>query len=474
MTYLQPLVLSGGAGTRLWPASRARYPKQLLPLVGETTMLQATLERLANTAWSDNPPIVCCNDAHRFLVAQQLQEIACAADVIVEPAARNTAPAVAIAALHALQKDEHSLLLVMPADHNIADPLKFRESLTTGLDAAMDGNLVTFGVTPHEPKTGYGYIEVASSDSDYAPVKSFVEKPDLTTATQYVDGGRHFWNAGIFMFSARNYLDELGRYMPAILAACEKSMAGQEFAAGFIYPQREAFLACPSMSIDYAVMEKTERAAMVPLDAGWTDVGSWSALHDIADKDRDENFTTGDAVLLNCKNSYVSSKSRLVAAVGVEDLVVLETKDSVVVIPKSRSEDIRKLVDLLKENGRPEVELAREVFRPWGSFDSLESDDGFQVKRLVVNPGAILSLQAHERRAEHWIVVRGTARVTLNDDEFDLGVNEATFVPIGAKHRIANPGTEPVHIIEVQCGDYLGEDDIVRFADDYGRAGTNT
>jgi mannose-1-phosphate guanylyltransferase/mannose-6-phosphate isomerase len=477
MSILQAVILSGGSGSRLWPASRAMRPKQLLSLYGKQTMLQDTAARLDGLAGDARPPIVVCNEAHRFLVAQQLEGIGCRAEVLVEPEGRNTAPAAAIAALHALQNapgDDPPVLLVMPADHVIRDLPRFYAAVQVALGAALEGSLVTFGVVPQAAHTGYGYIEADAADDLAVPVRSFVEKPDLETATGYVSGGRHFWNGGIFIFRADTYLDELEKHAPQIVAACREAMAAAETNADFLRPGRDAFLSCPPDSIDYAVMEKTENAVMVKLDAGWSDVGSWSALHGIAEKDSAGNVVSGDSVLVDCTDSYISSDSRLVAAVGVDNLVIIETKDSVAVVNMDRSEDVRKLVDQLKDAGRAEVSLARQVYRPWGSYDSLDADDGFQVKRLIVNPGAVLSLQMHHRRAEHWVVVRGTARVTLNDDEFDLHVNESTFIPVGARHRIANAGSEPVHIIEVQCGDYLGEDDIVRFEDQYGREGTNT
>ena len=476
MSTIQPVILSGGSGSRLWPISRSMRPKQLLALHGQQTMLQDTAARLAGFAIKTAAPIVVCNESHRFMVAEQLQNLAESPTIIVEPEGRNTAPAVCLAAVRAIENHDQSgqmpLLLVMPADHVIQRPQKFHDALEAAIPAAAAGNLITFGIVPTYPSTGYGYIELQQGGESPGPVRSFVEKPDLATAKKYVEGGRHFWNSGIFLFRADTYLDGLNEFEPGIVAACRNAINHAADLVDFVRPDAEAFLASPADSIDYALMEKTTKAMMIPMDAGWSDVGSWSALHEIADKDQSGNTTDGDIQLVDCKDSFVIGQSRLVTAVGVENLVIVETKDAVTVVNKHQSESVKELVDQLKSADREEVALGREVFRPWGSYDCLDEDDGFQVKRLIVNPGAVLSLQLHHKRAEHWIVVRGTARITLNDDEFDLTVNESTYIPIGARHRIANPGDEPVHIIEVQCGSYLGEDDIVRFEDQYGREGT--
>lgn len=473
-----PVILSGGAGTRLWPASRAMYPKQLLPLVTDRTMLQETALRLRNKANLADRGIVVCNEAHRFLVAEQLREIGVSASILLEPEGRNTAPAVALAAMVALQDtrdgDDQPLLLVMPADHVIDDARSFAEAIEKGEGQAQAGTLVLFGIVPTSAHTGYGYIESDVRADSASPIDSFVEKPDKKTAIRLLKSNRYFWNAGIFLFRADRYLEELEKYAPEMVAACRKSMDAATTDTDFIRPNAEAFRACPSDSIDYAVMEKTDEAALVPLDAGWSDVGSWAELHKVSDKDDEGNSLLGDVVIHACKDSYISGASRLVTAVGLDGVVIIENKDSVLVAAKEKSQDVKDLVDELRRRDRDETELHRQVFRPWGSYDSLDSEDGFQVKRLIVNPDAVLSLQKHAHRAEHWTVVRGRARITLDDKEFDLAVNESTYIPIGSVHRIANPFDEPVHIIEVQCGDYLGEDDIVRLEDNYGRQGTNT
>jgi mannose-1-phosphate guanylyltransferase/mannose-6-phosphate isomerase len=478
MDRIQAVIMAGGSGSRLWPVSRSMYPKQLLPLVSERTMLQETVARLDGLDSLADDCIVVCSEAHRFLVAEQLAGMSPAARLLLEPSGRNTAPAIALAALYALSQaregDGDPVLLVLSADHVIEESRAFHAAAGMALAAARDGALVTFGVVPTSPHTGYGYIEADAEGAAPVDIRSFVEKPDAATARAYLDGGRHFWNSGMFMFRADRYLEELETHAPDILIACRAAMDSATSDPDFVRPCREAFLACRADSIDYAVMEKTQRAKMVPLDAGWNDVGSWEALYALAERDGEGNVTVGDTLLYGARNSLVSSESRLVAAVGIDGLVIVETRDAVLIADRKHAQDVKQLVDALNRAERPETAFHREVFRPWGSFDSLEHQDGFQVKRLVVNPGAVLSLQLHHHRAEHWVVVKGTARITLNDDEFDLNVNESVYVPVGAKHRIANTGTEPVHIIEVQCGDYLGEDDIVRFEDNYGREGTTT
>jgi len=437
-------------------------------------MLQETALRVEGLEGSTGECIVVCNEAHRFLVAEQLLEINQAAQIVLEPEGRNTAPAVALAAFLAREKNDNAVLLVMPADHVIADIKAFQDAVDSGMSAALNGDLVTFGIVPTRTETGFGYIEATTDGNAAVAVKSFVEKPNLATAESYVAGGEHFWNSGMFLFGVDAYLDALKEFAPEIFDACERSISDHVNDTDFIRPDAEAFRTCPSDSIDYAVMEKTDAAMMVPLNAGWSDVGSWAALHDVRDKDADGNTIDGDVIVHDCKGAFIQAENQLVAVVGLEDVIVIQTKDATLVESKKSSQDVKHIVDRLKAQDREETALHRQVFRPWGSYDSIDGDDGFQVKRLIVNPGAVLSLQKHAQRAEHWVVVRGKAQITRNDDVFELGVNESTYIAIGDVHRIANPFDEPVHIIEVQCGDYLGEDDIVRLEDNYGREGTTT
>jgi mannose-1-phosphate guanylyltransferase / mannose-6-phosphate isomerase len=466
-----PVILSGGSGTRLWPLSRELYPKQLLPLVGKETMLQDTLRRLEGLEHVAEP-IIVCNEEHRFLVAEQLRQIGVKpAAILLEPAGRNTAPAVALAAATALQEREQGedpVLLVLPADHVIRDAGAFQAAVAAGEKLARDGKLVTFGVVPSHPETGYGYIRAAARDGA-AAVQQFVEKPNTALAEEYVASGEYYWNSGMFMFTAGRYIEELRTHRPEIVTQCVAAVAGAKADLDFIRVDRAAFEECPSDSIDYAVMENTAHAWVVPLDAGWSDVGSWSSLHDACEADSAGNVAVGDVLIEDASNCYLFSESRLVAAVGLADCVVVETKDAVLVAPRDRVQDVKLIVERLKAEGRYETSLHREVFRPWGSYDSVDQGDRFQVKRIVVNPGAQLSLQMHHHRAEHWIVVQGTARVTRGDDTFLLGENESTYIPMGTTHRLENPGKVPLHLIEVQSGAYLGEDDIVRFEDTYGR-----
>jgi mannose-1-phosphate guanylyltransferase/mannose-6-phosphate isomerase len=468
---LVPVILSGGSGTRLWPLSRELYPKQLLPLVAERTMLQETVARTAGLP-DLGAPIVVCNESHRFMVAEQLRELGTTARaIILEPLGRNTAPAVAIAALVASEgaPADDPVLLVLPADHVIRDVAAFKTAVMLGRTAAKAGGLVTFGVAADRAETGYGYIRRADDPGPVFRVAEFVEKPDTATARRYVESGEYFWNSGMFMFHASVFLAELGRHAPAMLAACRASLAAAGSDLDFLRLPAPEFAACPSDSIDYAVMEKTDAAVVVPLDAGWSDVGSWSALADALPRDEDGNVIAGDVIVEDSTGSYLHSTSRLIAAVGLRDHVVVETKDAVLVAARDRVQDVKQLVATLKARGRYETSLHREVFRPWGSYDSIDSGARFQVKRLVVKPGATLSLQLHHHRAEHWVVVSGTARITRGEEVFTLNENESTYIPIGVKHRIENPGKIPLHIIEVQSGTYLGEDDIVRFEDRYGR-----
>lgn len=475
---LIPVILSGGSGTRLWPLSRELYPKQLLPLVGKGTMLQETLARVRGVD-KVGAPIVVCNESHRFLVAEQLREIdADPQAILLEPVGRNTAPAVAVAAMAAVaggpandRSHDDAVLLVLPADHVIHDVEAFRTAIAVGRKAAEQGKLVTFGVVPNKPETGYGYIRRAAGEGPAFPIAQFVEKPDLATATKYVESKEYFWNSGMFMFRATAVLDELRSLAPEIYQACAQAFSIAKRDLDFTRLSAKEFGACPSDSFDYAVMEKTRHGVVVPLDAGWSDVGSWSALHEAVPADASNNVCLGDVLTEDTSGCYLQSTSRLVAVVGLRDHVVVETKDAVLVAPKDRVQDVKQLVAQLKKQGRYETSLHREVFRPWGSYDSIDSGERFQVKRLTVKPGAEMSLQLHHHRAEHWIVVAGTARITRGDETFLLEENQSTYIPLGARHRIANPGKIPLHIIEVQSGTYLGEDDIVRFEDKYGREG---
>ncbi|WP_240126363.1 mannose-1-phosphate guanylyltransferase/mannose-6-phosphate isomerase [Thermomonas alba] len=467
MTKLQPVLLSGGSGTRLWPLSREAYPKQFLPLADEVTMLQATWRRVAPLA--DAAPIVVAGEDHRFLVAEQLRQIGAPTPaILLEPAGRNTAPAIAAAALQAMAAGDDPLLLVLPSDHVVRDLAAFRAAVRAAMPAAEAGRLVTFGIVPAAPETGFGYIQAAPGEG-VRPVLRFVEKPDAATARAYLDAGGYYWNSGMFLLRASRYLDELQRFRPDILAAVRAAFAAAARDGDFIRLDKTAFAACPSDSIDYAVMEKTDAAAVLPVDIGWNDVGSWSALWEVSAQDADGNAHHGDVIAIDSRNSYAYAR-RLVALVGVDDLVVVETDDAVLVARKDRVQQVKDVVARLKDEARPQAVLHREVHRPWGSYDSIDIGDGFQVKRIKVKPGARLSLQSHARRAEHWVVVRGTARVTRDNDVFDLFPNQSTYIPIGARHRLENPGSEMLELIEVQSGDYLGEDDIVRYEDAYGRS----
>jgi mannose-1-phosphate guanylyltransferase / mannose-6-phosphate isomerase len=480
---ITPVILSGGAGTRLWPLSRELYPKQLLPLTSQRTMLQETVLRLQGLPVTG--PVIVCNEAHRFLVAEQLRQLqAKPLATVLEPAGRNTAPAIALAAHAALAAAAQAagadavldpVLLVLPADHVIRDVAAFQQAVQRALAAAQSGQLATFGVVPLIPETGYGYIQrgAAASAGAYR-IARFVEKPEAERAQQFLTSGEYYWNSGMFMFRAQRYLEELARFAPEIARVCAAAWGAAKADLDFTRVDAKIFEACPADSIDYAVMEKTTDAVVVPLDAGWSDVGSWSALHEATDADACGNVTHGDIVIEDTHGSYLHAQSRLVAAVGLKDHVVVETKDAVLVAPRARVQDVKKLVQQLKKNGRYEHALHREVFRPWGSYDSLGAGPRFQVKLLRVKPGAVLSLQMHHHRAEHWVVVSGSARITRDDDVFMLYENQSTYIPVGVKHRIENPGSIVLEIIEVQSGSYLGEDDIVRFEDRYGRSGTNT
>lgn len=464
-----PVLLSGGSGTRLWPYSRSLYPKQFLPLTGDRTLLQQTVERLqGSVAHADS--IVICNNDHRFMVAEQLRAIGAKPSAIVlEPAARNTAPAVALAALQATRHHEDPVLLVLPADHAINNLPAFHKAIEQAADAARQDKLVTFGIVPTHAETGYGYIR-ASGDKAVRPVAEFVEKPDAATAEHYLKSGDYFWNSGMFAFRAETFLQELEKHAPDILNASREALDKARSDLDFIRADQEAFGKCPEDSIDYAVMEKTDKAVVIPLDAGWSDVGSWQALWDIAEKDADGNACKGDVITEDSHNNYIQSDRKLVATLGVDDLVVVETDDAILVAARDKVQNVKTLVNRLKAEQRSETKLHRKVYRPWGYYDSVDNGERFQVKRIVVNPGHQLSLQMHHHRAEHWIVVSGTAMVTRDDTEELISENESTFIPLGVKHRLKNPGSIPLEMIEVQSGSYLGEDDIVRFEDTYGRS----
>ena len=475
-----PVIMAGGSGTRLWPLSRQLHPKQFLPLVSEKTMLQETCERLSGI--EHKPPLLICGENHRFTVAEQLRQADFEFDhILLEPEGRNTAPAVALAALQAMKvvseddnPDSEPVLLVLAADHVIKDDQAFVSAVNSALPFAHQGRLVTFGIVPKTPETGYGYIKAGDSlDTNVATamkVDEFVEKPDLKTAESYLSSGNYLWNSGMFMFKASQFLSELEAQRPDILAVCRQSMECASVDIDFIRPDTDIFITCPEDSIDYAVMEKTESAVVVPMDCGWSDVGSWSALWDVADKDENGNATKGDVLTLDSKDCFIQSNHKLVATVGLKDVVIVESDDAIMVANKNRVQDVKAIVSQLKEQGRSEASLHRKVYRPWGSYDGIDSGERFQVKRIVVKPGGKLSLQMHHHRAEHWIVVSGTAVVTKGDKEFILSENESTYIPIGETHRLENPGAIPLEMIEVQSGSYLGEDDIVRMEDSYGRS----
>jgi len=464
-----PVILSGGSGTRLWPLSRGQYPKQFLPLVSEHTMLQETMLRLSGVA-ELQAPIAVCNEGHRFMMAEQLWEIGTRpAAIILEPIGKNTAPAVAMAALTA--KSEDDVLLILPADHVISDKPAFHKAVEQANQLAKQGFLVTFGIVPTEPETGYGYIKRDNTPVGNAfKVAAFVEKPNLETAKQYLDSGEYFWNSGMFAFTAGNFLAELEKFNPAMLQACRRAHAAAKVDLDFVRLDKESFSACPSDSIDYAVMEKSDKVVVIPLDAGWNDVGSWSALWDVTDKDESGNAISGDVLTVDTKNSFIFSEHKLVTVIGVSDLIVVETKDAVMIASKDRVQDVKEIVNQLKKQGRAEAESHRKVYRPWGHYDSVDTGERHQTKRLVVKPGAKLSVQKHHHRAEHWVVVKGTALVTKGDQTLLITENESTFIPLGTVHSLENPGVIPLEIVEVQSGSYLGEDDIVRFGDHYGRS----
>ncbi|UDL06620.1 mannose-1-phosphate guanylyltransferase/mannose-6-phosphate isomerase [Marinobacter sp. CA1] len=463
------VILSGGSGTRLWPLSREAYPKQFLPVVTDDTLLAETIQR--GLQLDENARVMAItNEDHRFVVAAQLHAQASqrTEGIILEPVGRNTAPAIALAALAAgAESDE--LLLVMPSDQVLKDMKAFRDAVDKGAEAARAGKLVTFGIVPSSPHTGYGYIKAGKDQGGYADVAAFVEKPNEARAQEYLDEGGYLWNSGMFLFRADRYLEELAEHQPAMLAACRQAWDGKEGDMDFIRVAREAFEACPDDSIDYAVMEKTRDAVVVPLDAGWSDVGSWSALWEIQPQDEHGNVCRGDVITEDVSGSYIHSESRLIAALGVDDHVIVETDDVVLVADRSRVQEVKKLVAKVKASGRLEHRFHKKVHRPWGTYEGVAQGDRFQVKRITVNPGASLSLQKHHHRAEHWVVVKGTANVHRGEETLLLTEDQSTYIPLGVTHRLTNPGVIPLELIEVQTGSYLGEDDIVRFEDTYNR-----
>ncbi|ENY9560520.1 mannose-1-phosphate guanyltransferase [Escherichia coli] len=472
-SLITPIILAGGSGTRLWPLSRVLYPKQFLKLNGNLTMLQATVERLNDMECDD--PIVICNEQHRFIVAEQLRQINKLTDnIILEPFGRNTAPAIALAALLKLKKSqqEDSIMLVLAADHVVTNKVAFSQSVKNAIPSARSGKMVTFGIIPERPETGYGYIRrgAAYENSDNVfHVDKFIEKPDLETAEKYLASGEYYWNSGMFLFRASRYLRELKKFRPDILDACENAMANMTSDLNFVRIDEESFSECPDESIDYAIMEATTDAIVVPMNAGWSDVGSWSSLWEISSKDRYGNSCFGDVIKYSTENSYVYAESGLVTTVGVKDLVVVQTKDAVLIADRNAVQDVKKVVEQIKADGRHEHRVHREVYRPWGKYDSIDAGDRYQVKRITVKPGEGLSVQMHHHRAEHWVVVAGTAKVTIDGDIKLLGENESIYIPLGATHCLENPGKIPLDLIEVRSGSYLEEDDVVRFADRYGR-----
>ncbi|PMG42158.1 mannose-1-phosphate guanylyltransferase/mannose-6-phosphate isomerase [Shewanella sp. 10N.286.52.B9] len=465
-----PVIMAGGSGSRLWPLSRQQFPKQFLTLLGNDSMLQTTAQRLKGIEHA--PALVICNEEHRFSVAEQFRanEIK-TSGIILEPVGRNTAPAIALAAMHALKGGDDPLLLVLAADHVIKDEAAFCTSVEQAVPFAQADRLVTFGIVPTAPETGYGYIkrgEMQCANAGYS-VAQFVEKPNLTTAKEYLASGEYYWNSGMFLFKASTYLAELKIYRPEMFNSCEQAIAAPQADLDFIRIDKAAFEACPDDSIDYAVMEKTSQAVVVPMDCGWSDVGSWSALWEVSDKDENGNACRGDVINIDTRNTYVHATEKLVTTIGLDDVVVVETKDAILVAKQSEVQEVKNIVAHLKTEERSEWQHHREVYRPWGKYDSIDNGDRFQVKRITVKPGEKLSIQMHHHRAEHWIVVTGTAKVTNGDREILLTENQSTYIPVGVVHALENPGKVPLELIEVQSGSYLGEDDIVRFEDRYGR-----
>ncbi|WP_182026363.1 mannose-1-phosphate guanylyltransferase/mannose-6-phosphate isomerase [Vibrio rotiferianus] len=465
---ITPVIMAGGTGSRLWPMSRALHPKQFLRLTSQYSMLQETALRVGGVTQQNN--IVICNEDHRFLAAEQLREIDRLGNIILEPVGKNTAPAIALAAFQLSQTDPETLMLVLAADHVIQDRLAFEKSVLAARLAAEKGKMVTFGIVPTHAETGYGYIRRGGKVDEGFEVEQFVEKPSKELALQYVDTGAYYWNSGMFMFKASRYLEELKLHRPDIYSVCEQAMKTKTGDLDFTRISEDIFNECPSDSIDYAVMEKTQDAVVIPLDAQWSDVGAWSALWDISEKDSAGNVRKGDIIVHNSTNSYFNAEQKVIAAVGVDNLVVIETKDAVLVANKDQVQDVKEIVEHLKSNGRTEHHIHREVYRPWGKYDSIDYGERDQVKRITVNPGEKLSIQMHHHRSEHWIVVAGTAKVTNGEQTILVSEDQSTYIPLGTIHALENPGKIPLEMIEVQTGSYLGEDDIVRFEDRYGRS----
>ena len=465
---ITPIILSGGSGTRLWPLSRKLHPKQFINLINDTTLFQDAILRLPEDVAD---PLIICNEEHRFLAAEQLRQINRKSNgIILEPIGKNTAPAIALAALKFINNGEDPLLLVLSADHLIQNINTFHQSIKIAEKLAEKDKLVTFGIVPDKAETGYGYIKAnIDNTADYYKIQSFTEKPNQEDAQKYLDSGNYLWNSGMFMYKASIYLQELEKFEPEILSSCKKSCQTEYKDKDFIRLNNDEFYQCPEQSVDYAVMEYTKDGVVVPLDADWSDIGSWNALWDAKNKDKDGNVSEGDVILDGVKNTYTYSSNRLVSVIGISDLVIVDTQDALLVADKKYSQNIKNIVNQLKKNNRPEADNHRKVFRPWGYYDSIDADDGFQVKRILVNPGAKLSLQKHEHRAEHWVVVKGVAKVTCGDKTFSLKENQSTYIPKGEVHRLENTEEIDLEIIEIQTGDYLGEDDIIRLEDDYQR-----